>query len=404
MKPFLVILLTALECFQVFAHNGYDQNKPFGYCTLSHCTDATQTFDIQGGGCFSYPIPEDFDGKVIVLQSTGKDMRKEIENAINKNQVIVFDGSKGDFIVSSSIFLQNASGKTLLGINNARLCTEWFVTAELKETLDASGVPAMSTSRGGGILPNGMRVREEAEYNTRKIIMELTGDKDEHYRQSGIMTLNDCRNIIIRNISFVGPGSIDVGGSDLLSFVHGTKNCWVDHCSFADGMDGNFDITSKSDFITVSWCTFCYTNRSYMHQNTNLVGYSDNETMGFLSITFAFNWWGEGCKARMPMARAAKVHLLNNYYTSTKAINCINPRKNSEFLIEGNYIDKGVRNYYSQTDAISVTWRNNNFIAESNSLPSSFGDSIEIPYSYNIAPCGEVPEVVRKNAGATLNY
>lgn len=404
MRPFFSIMLAALGCFQVLAHNGYDLDKPFGYCTLSHCTDATKTFDIKGGGCYSYPIPEDFDGKVVVLQSIGRDMRNEIEDAVKNNQVIVFDGSKGDFFISSSIFLQKVSDITLLGINNARLCTEWYLTAELKETLDAAGVPAMSTSRGGGILPNKMRVREEAEYNTRRIIMEMTGDNKEEYRHAGIMTLNDCRNIIIRNISFVGPGSIDVGGNDLLSFVNGTRNCWVDHCSFEDGMDGNFDITSRSDFITISWCTFCYTNRSYMHQNTNLVGYSDNETRGFLSITYAFNWWGEGCKARMPMARAAKVHVLNNYYTCTKAINCINPRKNSEFLIEGNYIEKGVKNFYSQIDAISVAWRNDNFIAESRSLPSSFGEPIEVPYSYSVAPCSEVPEVVRKNAGTTLKY
>lgn len=404
MKFFFAILFAALGFIPVLAHNGYDLDMPFGYCTLSHGTDAAKTYDIKGGGCYSYPIPKDFDGKVTVLQSTGKDMRNEIEDALKNNQVIVFDGSKGDFLVSSSIFLQKISGITLLGINNACLCTEWYVTAELKETLNAAGVPAMSTSGGGGMLPNKMRVWEEAEYNTRKIIMEMTGDANEGYRHSGIMTLNDCQDIIIRNISFVGPGAIDVGGNDLLSFVNGTKNCWVDHCSFADGMDGNFDITSRSDFITVSWCTFRYTNRSYMHQNTNLVGYSDKETKGFLNITFAFNWWGEGCKARMPMARAAKVHVLNNYYTCTKAINCIIPRKNSEFLIEGNYIDKGVMNYYGQKDAVSVAWKNDNFIAESGSLPPSFGEPAEVPYSYSVAPCSEVPEVVRKKAGATLKY
>jgi pectate lyase len=141
-----------------------------------------------------------------------------------------------------------------------------------------------------------------------------------------------------------------------------------------------------------------------MHQNTNLVGYSDNETTGFLSITFSFNWWGEGCKARMPMARAAKVHVLNNYYTCTKSVNCINPRKNSEFLIEGNYFGRGVRNYYSQKDATSVAWRSNNFIAESNSLPHSIGTPVEMPYSYTVAPCSEVSEVVRQHAGATLKY
>ena len=81
----------------------------------------------------------------------------------------------------------------------------------------------------------------------------------------------------------------------------GTKNCWVDHCEFVDGMDGNFDITQKSDFNTVSWCTFSYSARSYMHQNTNLVGGSDSEATGYLNTTFAFNHWGDGCLARMPM-------------------------------------------------------------------------------------------------------
>jgi hypothetical protein len=40
----------------------------------------------------------------------------------------------------------------------------------------------MSTSGGGGTLPNGKSVSEEAEYNTRKIIIEMTGDNSESYR------------------------------------------------------------------------------------------------------------------------------------------------------------------------------------------------------------------------------
>ena len=44
MKSFFVILLSALGCLQVLARNGYDLDMPFGYCTLSHCTDATKTF------------------------------------------------------------------------------------------------------------------------------------------------------------------------------------------------------------------------------------------------------------------------------------------------------------------------------------------------------------------------
>ena len=378
----------------------YDQDKPFGFCTRTSRTDASCTFDVTGGGCYTYPLLKDFTGKVVVLKSNGQDMRKTIEAALmdKENKVIILDGSEGDFVVSSNVVV-TTSDKTLMGINNARIRTEWFVTDDLKARLNAAGVPAMSTSGGGGTLPNGHRVREEAEYNTRKIIMELTGDNEEHYRQSGILTLKRCRNIIVRNITFIGPGSIDVGGSDLISCVFETKNCWIDHCAFMDGMDGNFDITAQSDFITVSWCTFSYTSHSYMHQNTNLVGYSDKEATGFLNITFAFNWWGEGCHQRMPMVRVGKIHLLNNYYSSTTAHNCVNPRLNSEFLIEGNYFEKGVKRYYSQHEALAVTWKPDNYIAEAATLPPSVGHEVTVPYDYSVAPFIAVPSVVKSNAG-----
>ena len=400
MKKYLLTTLVALFSLIAVAAD-YDQNKPFGFCTRSSRTDATSAYNITGGGCYTYPLPSDFAGKVIVLKSNGQDMRNNIQNAIKQNDVIIFDGSDGDFMVSSNIFIEG-NNKTLLGINNARLCTKWYVTNDIITALNKAGVLNMSTHDGGGMLPNGQFVREEAEYNTRKIIIELTGDQSESYRKSGILTVRQ-ENIIIRNIIFVGPGSIDVGGSDLLSF-NGAKHCWVDHCAFSDGMDGNFDITQSSDFNTVSWCTFSYTDRSYMHQNTNLIGYSDREPTGFLNTTFAFNWWGSGCVQRMPMARVGKIHMLNNYFSCTTAGNCINPRKNSEVLIEGNFFEKGVKRYYSQNDAISVTWADSNHAEESNKAgePTSIGTPVTVPYNYSVAPYADVPAAVKKHAGATL--
>lgn len=400
MKKYLLTTLAALFSLITVAAD-YDQNKPFGFCTRSSRTDSACTYNITGGGCYSYPIPNGFAGKVIVLKSNGKDMKKDIQNAIKQNDVIILDGSNGDFIVSSNVNVEG-DNKTLLGINNARLCTQFHITPEIITALNNAGVPHMNTHEGGGILPNGQRVREEAEFNTRKIIIGLTGDNTESYRKSGILRVAK-ENIIIRNITFVGPGSIDVGGNDLLSF-NGAKHCWVDHCSFSDGMDGNFDITQSSDFNTVSWCTFSYTERSYMHQNTNLIGYSDREPTGFLNTTFAFNWWGPGCVQRMPMIRVGKIHMLNNYFSSTTATNCINPRKNSEVLIEGNYFEKGVKRYFSQKDAISVTWADSNHAEEPNKAgqPISIGTPVTVPYDYSVAPYADVPAAVKKHAGATL--
>jgi pectate lyase len=399
MRLIAVFLLSALS--MAISAADYDTNQPFGFCTRASRTDAASTYDVTGGGCYSYPVPDSFTGKVVVLKSNGEDMRQTIEDAVRLYDVVILDGSNGDFIVSSNVGV-SASDKTLLGINNARIRTQWFVTDEIRAMLDAAGVPHMSTSGGGGTLPNGHRVREEAEYITRKMIIEMTGDLNENYRNSGILSLRNCQNIIIRNITFIGPGSIDVGGNDLLSCVNRTRNCWIDHCAFMDGMDGNFDITGMSDFITVSWCTFSYTEHSYMHQNTNLVGYSDREVTGYLNTTFAFNWWGTGCKQRMPMARVGKIHMLNNYFSSTTANNCINPRVNSEFLIEGNYVKKGVRHYYRQSGAIAVTWTADNYIAEASSLPTSVGATVTVPYDYSVVPYSDVPKMVKKGAGATL--
>ena len=400
MKKFLFSLVTLVVSLTSMATD-YDQDKPFGFCTRSSRTDANSTYNVTGGGCYTYPVTGVSESKVITLTSTGQDMKSAIKNAIDTYSVIIFDGSNGDFKVSNNIGFSNTKNKTLIGINNAKLVTTWYATAEIIKALNDAGVPEMSTSGGGGTLPNGQYVAEEAEYYTRKIIIEKTGDNSEKYRSSGVFSFNGCQNIIIRNLTFQGPGSIDVGGSDLISFTNGTKNCWVDHCDFMDGMDGNFDITQSSDFNTVSWCTFSYTSRSYMHQNTNLIGSSDSESKNFLNTTFAFNHWGKGCKARMPMARVGKIHMLNNYYTCTSGGNCINPRKNSEFLIEGNYFDQGVKSIYGESGAVAVTWKNTNYSVEGKSGESK-GSAVTVPYTYSVAEYSIVPTEVSTYAGATL--
>ena len=400
MKKMLFTMMAATAATLTSAATEYDLNKPFGFCTVSSRTDAASTYEVTGGGYHTYPVPEGFTGKVITLTSNGQDMKGTIQNAIKQNDVVILDGSEGDFIVSENIGFERGN-KTILGINNARLCTKWYITDELRQALNDAGVMSQSTSSGtGGKLSNGESVSEARELATRQTIIDKTKDNSENYRKSGIFSLNK-QNVIIRNITFVGPGSLDVGGNDLISAT-GAKNCWIDHCEFIDGMDGNFDITKSSDFITVSWCIFRYTDRSYDHMNTNLIGGSDSESTGDLNTTFAFNWWGTGCKQRMPMGRIGKIHMLNNYFSSTTASTCINPRKNSEFLIEGNYFETGVKKYYSESSATAVTWTNNNYIAEASSLPSSKGTTVTVPYEYTVAPYADVPETVKANAGATL--
>lgn len=403
----LIGLICTIGAYADDTKSQYDLDAPFGFCTVTSRTTSGTSYNITGGGCYQYPVTGVAESKVTTLTSNGTDMRNAINDAINNYDVIVFDGSNGDFIVSKNIDLEGVKGKTLLGINGARLCTQWYLTSEMIAALDEAGVDSMSTSTKvtGPLYDGGSNVTaEEKEFNIRKILIAMTGDKTENtYKKAGIFSIKEnSENIIIRNIAFQGPGSVDVGGSDLISII-GSKHIWVDHCVFKDGTDGNLDITNSADFNTISWCTFSYSNRSYNHQNTNLVGSSDDgEATGYLNTTYAFNWWGKGCDQRMPMARVGKIHMLNNYYTCSGSSGAINPRKNSEFLIEGNYIDTGVERYYSQKDATAVTWTTNNFIAAASSLPSSKGSTVTVPYTYTAKPYSIVPTDVRQFAGATL--
>lgn len=373
----------------------YDLNAPFGWATSSSLTQGDD-YDLTGGGT---------DGQSITLTNNGGDMRYEVEKAIENYDIIIFDGSKGDFTISQSIVLEGVKNKTFVGINGARLCTEFYITDEIKQALDEAGVKDASTSGSGGTLSNGEKVDEECEFLTRQTLIDLTNDESEMFRKAGLFHLSGCENLIFRNLKLVGPGPVDVGGNDLFSVIDGTTHCWFDHCEYTDGIDGNMDITVKSDFITVSWCTFSYTERAYNHMNTNLIGGDDTASKqgaDNLNVTWANCMWGSGCDQRMPMARFGTIHIYNCYYNCSGNKVAINPRKDSEFLIENNYFASGV-NIFSQTDAKAYVWHDNYF--EESYNPSDKG-SVSIPYQYSLYDAYEVADVVSNpdnGAGATLS-
>lgn len=153
------------------------------------------------------------------------------------------------------------------------------------------------------------------------------GDSPTSAANSGILYIKSgSNNVIIRNLIFEGPGAYDVDGRDLLT--NEGRNIWVDHCEFQDGMDGNFDIKGQADNTTVSWCKFTYLKPSIAggsggsadHRFTNLVGSGIDDmpsSDGRFSVTFKNCYWAEGCKARMPRARNAELHVLNCYYKTS---------------------------------------------------------------------------------------
>ena len=229
--------------------------------------------------------------------------------------------------------------------------------------------------------------------------------------QSGIMNMRGS-NIIIRNVTFIGPGAYDCDGKDLLQFEDAT-NAWVDHCDFQDGCDGNFDIKSNADNITITWCRFRYlkpakaggSGGSADHRFTNLLGQSSSAKPadGTYNVSYAHNWWDNGCKERMVRCRNCEIHFFNCYWNSDVANYYVGP-ENAKCYFEGctfagkaNSKDKIFKSY-GGTNACK-------FVNSVGNLPSNQGTVNNPSYGYFIESASDaVANVTDPNcgAGATL--
>jgi pectate lyase len=235
---------------------------------------------------------------------------------------------------------------------------------------------------------------------------------------NGNIMLNGVKNVIIRNLEVEGPGACDndcgtAGESrkDAITIVSGTTNVWLDHLDVYDGEDGNTDITKKSDFVTVSWVKFHYTDNSYKsgvsgysHRFSNLLGGSDSEgSDGKLSVTFFKTWWGEGVAERMPRVRFGKVHVANCLFTSTDAgqNHCVRAGYLANLLVESNvFIGQKKPIDLYDGDYTAVTAKNNLFTNCSGNTAGS-GTSFTPPYSLTLsATSGLQAEISSSTSGA----
>ncbi|UII29589.1 T9SS type A sorting domain-containing protein [Fulvivirga ulvae] len=284
---------------------------------------------------------------------------------------------------------------------------------ELKNALKSSSVKVVHISGTITIPPAGLiYFQDQAD----KTIFGLPGSKlvstDRTSAGSGILIVKRCNNVIIRNLTFEGPGAYDVDGYDNL-LISKCTNVWVDHCSFYDGVDGNFDINNGSDLISVTWCKFGYnkdplaggSGGSNDHRFTNLIGSSDAATgdRGKLRITFQNCWWAPGCKARMPRVRFGQVHIVNNYFNSTASASCIQAGSEANLLIEGNVFEN-VKNPVDLMDNrfTAVTVRNNQFTGSTSGSNTGSGTAFTPPYALEVAEPGTIVAPITSCAGATL--
>ena len=298
---------------------------------------------------------------------------------------------------------------------------------ELRKALAQNdSTPCTIYLKGRISLPGLLRVKSVAN----KSLIGLKGsalvndrytlDKDS----TGILLFDRCRNIVLRNITFIGPGAFDRDANDNLC-ISRSERIWVDHCDCQDGMDGNFDCNAGSDLITVSWCRFRYLRQPWPkladdtnddhnsdHRFSCLWGSNDRDQrcIGRLRTTFDHCWWDEGCRARMPFVRFGSIHLLNCLYASSVASVYIQARFRSNVLAEGCVFRLGEDTRLFQTPSSSKPeFRDYNIRfrrclgADDHEERYGEADYFAPPYDYAAQPVSDVETAVRAAAGATLD-
>lgn len=281
--------------------------------------------------------------------------------------------------------------------------------AQLKAAIENAAVKVIKVT--GTIT---ITTRLSLQDQTGKTIYGATGAKlvstDQTKDGSGIINIKRCNNIIIRNLIFEGPGAYDTDGWDN-AILDDCRNVWIDHCEFRDGVDGNFDIKNKSDYITVSYTKFHYlkapkpggSGGTDDHRFSNLIGSSDGATAdaGKLNVTFVRCWWAPGCRERMPRVRFGKIHILNSYFNSAASNKCIAAGVQANILVERNVFENVKEPINLMSGFTAVTQTGSSFINVTGNTTGS-GTAFTPPYTINKLNVADVKSDVTANAGATL--
>ncbi len=202
-------------------------------------------------------------------------------------------------------------------------------------------------------------------------------------------------NSIFQNLT-LGPTEGDV------MEVSGGTNVFVHKCEFVDSTDESLSIVRGSDFVTVSWCKFHFTE-PHSHAFGHLIGNRTDRVSdrGKLHTTMHHNWYCAGVRSRAPRVRYGHVHIYNNYYNSPGNHYCIGVGHQSRIRVENCHFDH-VNRPWTGMDANpgEIGWAGLKF--EGCSQPTFTPNTFPVfapPYVYTMDPVDEVKAIVTAGAG-----
>lgn len=157
-------------------------------------------------------------------------------------------------------------------------------------------------------------------------------------------------NVIVANLTLDpstvtygdGPGSLT---GVWLEFAH---HVWLDHLEIFDAPQGLVDIVSGSDFVTLSWNKFYFTEPALSNERRFGIRVGDvNDASvlerdgGKLRVTLHHNWFGDRIRQRIPRVAYGQAHIVNNYYSVTGNDTTIwGLSEHAQVLVEGNYFER----------------------------------------------------------------
>lgn len=224
----------------------------------------------------------------------------------------------------------------------------------------------------------------------------------------GHIYLNGVSNVSLRNLTFMNPHHMGTGmgrGDGLTAIA--AHHVWVDHCDFGECADGQFDITHGSDFFTVSWCKFSYTNAANDHRLSMLIGNADKyeaEDNDKLHVTLHHNWIGDLVQDRTPRVRYGQVHVFNNYYGAKDINTCIGLGCGSQVLVESCDFDGMKRPWRSRSQPDCpegrIQWNDDNVYNHPKLTIEGTNSIVFKPtYPYQLDAGKAVKDAVTRNAG-----
>jgi len=407
-KSYLTIIGIALACISCGHDKGdglapSDSNSPTGWAVCENVNGGT--YKLTGGARNS---AKGVEGRSITLKADGGDMKAAIADAIRDYDIIILDGSNGPFMYSTTQDFTDVRHKSIIGINGATLKTIFQFDDELKKVVAGAEekfdgtVPTEPNNRFR--MSNDSIARNFAAYAWGQALLDYTGDTEMKWIKSGFFAFMDgCEDIIIRNIFFDGPGSLRGLPNFMIRFTNGAKHAWVDHCTFEDFARVGVGASRQADCITVSWSVFRITEQSNGHSLANLISSGDDnwDDEDYLNITFNHCKW-ENVWSRIPMARFGTIHIYNCWYDcpGTKGIN---PRMNSEFLVENCWFEPDTnplcRYKITVTPPKAYVFRDN--VYDPQFEVDSKGE-VRMPYTYTRTSAEQAKADVAQYAGPTL--